>query len=93
MSGDLRNAMIQALNIWEEYPDGTAGYSTDEADAILAMPEMKAIKSYILAHLGKPLSCWPPALWEGLVTERLIREGLPESVIGWVLDEEASRER
>jgi hypothetical protein len=44
MSSEFRNQMIRAVCIWEEHSDGTAGYSTDEADAILAMPEMDEIK-------------------------------------------------
>jgi len=43
----FRNAMIRAVAWWEEHPDGTAGYSTDEADSILAMPEMQEIKAIL----------------------------------------------
>jgi hypothetical protein len=74
--------MIRAVAWWEEHPDGTAGYSTDEADSILAMPEMHEIKAV--------LSCAMEVLTDAADQAKIehLREAVAaasSSVIDWVM--------
>lgn len=53
------------------------------ADAILAMPEMEAIRIHL--YLNHAIATWGQPRDPALVRRIMAGCGLPESVIGWVL--------
>lgn len=70
----FRNALIRAVNTWCDYGDGTQGWSTDEADAILDLPEMKWIRQFLADTLNTDfLSPY----------QREITGEVPELVLQW----------
>ena len=85
MSSDaFRNALAQALEFWGD--DGAGGEmlpDDDGAAAILAMPEMEAIRTHLFLTHALPPSGLPRDL--ALVRRIMSGCGLPESVIDWVL--------
>jgi hypothetical protein len=85
VNGDaFRDALAVALEFWGDDGAGVEMLPDDDgADAILAMPEMQAIRTHLfLTHAIAP-SGLPrdPAL----VRRIMAGCGLPESVIDWVL--------
>lgn len=48
----FRVVLAQAINVWNEYENGDAGWSFDEADAILALPEMQWLRQFLVDTLN-----------------------------------------
>lgn len=91
MSGDELHEAINAVIIdqtWVTYErvgqDAVVAGSGLAADAILALPEMQAIKVVLWHHYAQ---------WDGSnpCPEDMMPD-LPESVIDWVLDEDVNHE-
>lgn len=82
-SDELRDAIYEAVAHLARHR-GPFATVMDIVDAILDMPEMEAIRNVIwqLCEQGD---------WNMSSSEMLSLLGLPESVIDWVLGEEARR--
>ena len=82
MSSDaFRDALAQALEFWGD--DGAGGEmlpDDDGADAILAMPEMQAIRSFMLDVTFDCVRNGDDSVWNNADGTRV-----QQSVIDWVL--------